>query len=73
MKVLRVFVVLTFMIIGLVFAREKKESSRLVSDYQVKNKNFWVKDHGIEVDDQLNRKRSHKRRRKIRRPIKGLR
>lgn len=73
MKVLRVFVLLTFVIACLVFAREKKESARLVSDYQVKNKHFWVKDHGIEVDDQLNRKRSHKRRRKIRRPIKGLR
>jgi len=73
MKVLRFFVLLTFMIVGLVFAREKKDSVRLISDYQVKNNHFWVKDHGIEVDDQLNRKRSHKRRRKIRRPIKGLR
>ena len=65
MKVLKVFIVLTFMIVGLVFAREKKESTRLVSDYQVKNNHYWVKDHGLEVDDQLNRKRSHKRRRKI--------
>ena len=34
---------------------------------------YWVKDVSDKSDIKLDRKRSHKRRRKIRKPIKGLR
>ena len=41
---------------------------------QLKNKHYWVKDLSDGKNEvQLDRKRSHKRRRKIRKPIKGLR
>ena len=39
----------------------------------VKNQHYWVKDYSNNENDQLDRKRSHKRRRKIRKPVKGLR
>ena len=58
---------------GLVFARSGKTNSR-VEDKKVKSEHYWVKDQSENNDDdKLNRKRSHKRRRKIRKPIKGLR
>ena len=58
---------------GLVFARSGKTNSR-VEDKKVNNKHYWVKDQSENGDkNKLDRKRSHKRRRKIRKPIKGLR
>jgi len=58
---------------GLVFARSGKNNSR-VEDKKVKNEHYWVKDQSENGDkNKLDRKRSHKRRRKIRKPIKGLR
>ena len=58
---------------GLVFARSGKNNSRVV-DKKVKSEHYWVKDQSENGDkNKLDRKRSHKRRRKIRKPIKGLR
>ena len=75
MKILRNTFILTFIVIGLVFARTggkdiKREAS---TNLKVKNQHYWVKDHVDENKSQLDRKRSNKRRRKIRKPIKGLR
>ena len=76
MKILRNVVIITFIVSGLIFARTGKNVER------VENKNltvkghhhYWVKDYSNnDNDDQLDRKRSHKRRRKIRKPVKGLR
>ncbi len=58
---------------GLVFARSGKNNPR-VEDKKVKSEHYWVKDQSENADNnKLDRKRSHKRRRKIRKPIKGLR
>ena len=58
---------------GLVFARSGKTNPRVV-DKKVKSEHYWVKDQSENGDkNKLDRKRSHKRRRKIRKPIKGLR
>ncbi len=58
---------------GLVFARSGKSNSRVV-DKKVKSEHYWVKDQSENGDkNKLDRKRSHKRRRKIRKPVKGLR
>ena len=58
---------------GLVFARSGKNNPR-VGDKKVKSEHYWVKDQSENGNkNKLERKRSHKRRRKIRKPIKGLR
>ena len=58
---------------GLVFARSGKNNPR-VEDKKVRGEHNWVKDQSENGDNnKLDRKRSHKRRRKIRKPIKGLR
>ena len=58
---------------GLVFARSGKNNPR-VEDKKVRGEHNWVKDQSENGDkNNLDRKRSHKRRRKIRKPIKGLR
>ena len=45
-----------------------------LEENKVKSEHYWVKDHSEDNDNnQLNRKRSHKRRRKVRKPSKGLR
>ena len=63
----------TLLVGGLVFARSGKTNSR-VEDKKVKSEHYWVKDQSENGDNnKLDRKRSHKRRRKIRKPIKGLR
>ena len=75
MKILRNVVIITFIVSGFLFARTGKNVER------VENKNlndkghhhYWVKDYSNNDNDQLDRKRSHKRRRKIRKPVKGLR
>ena len=71
MKVAYKVLVLALLVGGLVFARSGKNNSR-VEEKKVKSEHYWVKDHS-EDNDQLNRKRSHKRRRKVRKPSKGLR
>ena len=40
---------------------------------KVKNQYYLIKGNSDENNDQLDRKRSNKRRRKIRKPVKGLR
>ena len=74
MKILRDTIIITFIVSGLIFARTGKDIKRAEDkNFKVKNQHYWVKDHSDNDNDQLDRKRSHKRRRKINRPIKGLR
>ena len=74
MKTLRDVIIMTFIVSGLIFARTGKDVKRAeVKDLNVKNQHYWVKDYSDNDNDQLDRKRSHKRRRKIRKPVKGLR
>ena len=73
MKLIINFLVLSILAGGLLFARSGEGSSR-VSQKKIKNDYYVVKDHSFSKDDnKLDRKRVHKRRRKIRKPIKGLR
>ena len=73
MKVLlRVFVV-TFLCFGVIFAKEKNNNLRTVVKKE-RVDHYWEKQqYKHDESSQLERKRSHKRRRKIRKPIKGLR
>ena len=65
MKILRNTFILTFIVIGLVFARTGKDFKREAStNLKVKNQHYWVKDYVDEEKSQLDRKRSNKRRRK---------
>ena len=74
MKILRNTLILIFIIGGLVFARTGKDIKREANtNLKVKNQHYWVKDYVDEDKSQLDRKRSNKRRRKIRKPVKGLR
>ena len=74
MKILRNTLILTFIVGSLVFARTGKDIKRAEStNLKVKNQHYWVKDYVDEDKSQLDRKRSNKRRRKIRKPVKGLR
>ena len=74
MKILRDTLILTFIIGGLVFARTGKDIKRAENtNLKIKNQHYWVKDYVDEDKSQLDRKRSNKRRRKIRKPVKGLR
>ena len=73
METLYKIIFVTFLVGGLLFARSGKDVPRS-SEKKVKSEHYWVKDQSENNDDdKLNRKRSHKRRRKIRKPIKGLR
>ena len=75
MKTVNRTIIFTFIVGGIIFARNGKVNPRVEEkNVGVKSEHYWVKDHASNQDnDQLNRKRSHKRRRKIRKPIKGLR
>ncbi len=74
MKILRNTIIITFIVGGLIFARTDKSERKVEGkNVKVKNQHYWVKDHADEDKGQLDRKRSHKRRRKIRKPVKGLR
>ena len=74
MKILRNTLILTFIIGGLVFARTGKDIKRAESsNLKVNNQHYWVNDYVDEDKSKLDRKRSNKRRRKIRKPVKGLR
>ena len=73
MRTIYKILVVIFLVGGLVFARSGKNNPR-AAEKKVKSEHYWVKDQSENNDDdKLNRKRSHKRRRKIRKPIKGLR
>ena len=58
----------------MLIARTGENSKRVeVKNLKVKNNHYWVINYSNNDNDQLDRKRSHKRRRKIRKPVKGLR
>ena len=63
---------ITLLVGSLVYARSGKDNPR-VEDKKVKSEHYWVKGDSKDDDKSLKRKRTHKRRRKIRKPIKGLR
>ena len=70
--VYKIFIV-ALLVGGLVFARSGKNNTR-VETKKVKSEHYLVKDQSEASDkNKLDRKRSHKRRRKVRKPIKGLR
>ena len=74
MKMIRNTIIITFIIGGVIFSRTDNDIKRVEDiNLKVKNQHYWVKDHSENDNDQLDRKRSHKRRRKIRKPVKGLR
>ena len=73
MKILRNIIIITFFVSGLIFARTGKDFKRAeYKNLKINNQHYWVNDHS-DNNDQLDRKRSHKRRRKVRKPVKGLR
>ena len=74
MKTMSKVILVTFIVGGLIFARTGKSDPRSgEKNAQSKCNNYWVKDVSDNSDVKLDRKRSHKRRRKIRKPVKGLR
>ena len=74
MKTMTKVIVATLVVGGIIFARTGKDNLRSEGvKSQSKSNNYWVKDVSDKSDIKLDRKRSHKRRRKIRKPIKGLR
>ena len=74
MKIFNNIIIITLIVGGLVFARTDRSVSKLeCKNVKLKNQHYWVKDHVDEDKGQLDRKRSNKRRRKIRKPVKGLR
>ena len=74
MKILRNVLILSFIVVGLIFARTSNDIKRSEStNLKVKNQHYLIKDYVDEDKSQLDRKRSNKRRRKIRKPVKGLR
>ena len=72
MKLVVKFLVLIILVGGFLFARSEEKGSRS-SQKKIRNDYYVVQDHSNKAGDQLDRKRVHKRRRKIRKPIKGLR
>ena len=73
MKLVVKFILLSVFAGGLLFARIEDKSARN-SQKNIKNNYYIVKDHfDGKSDNKLDRKRVHKRRRKIRKPVKGLR
>ena len=74
MKIMKKVIIVTLVVGGLIFARTGKNDLRSEGvKTQSKSNHYWVKDVSDKGDIKLDRKRSHKRRRKIRKPIKGLR
>ena len=66
-------IVFALLAVGLVFARNGKNNIR-VEEKKVKSEHYWIKGHSENNgNDQINGKRTHKRRRKVRKPTKGLR
>ena len=74
MKTMKKVIIVTLVVGGLVFARTGKNNLRSEGvKTQSKSNHYWVKDVSDKSDIKLDRKRSHKRRRRVRKPIKGLR
>ena len=74
MKTMKKVIIVTFVVGGLIFARTGENNPRSEGVIaQSKSNHYWVKDVSDKSDIKLDRKRSHKRRRKIRKPVKGLR
>jgi len=74
METMNKVILVIFIVGGFVFARTGMSDPRSVEkNDQSKSSHYWVKDGADNSDVKLDRKRSHKRRRKIRKPIKGLR
>ena len=74
MKILKNTIIIAFIVSGLIFARTGKDVKRVEdNNLKVKNQHYLIKGNSDENKDQLDRKRSNKRRRKIRKPVKGLR
>ena len=74
MKTMKKVIIVTLVVGGLIFARTGENNLRNEGiEVQPKSNHYWVKDVSDKSDIKLDRKRSHKRRRKIRKPIKGLR
>ena len=74
MKIMKKVIIVTLVFGGLVFARTEKNNLKSEGvKTQSKSNHYWVKDVSDKSDIKLDRKRSHKRRRKIRKPVKGLR
>ena len=74
MKTMKKVIIVTFVVGGLIFARTGKNNLRSEGvKTQSKSNHYWVKGVSDKSDIKLDRKRSHKRRRKIRKPVKGLR
>ena len=74
MKIMKKVIIVTLVVGGLIFARTGKNNLRSEGvKAQSKSNHYWVKDVSDKSDIKLDRKRSHKRRRKIRKPVKGLR
>ena len=74
MKTMNKVIILAFVVGGLIFARTERNDIRSEGvKTQYKGNHYWVKDASDKSDVKLDRKRSHKRRRKIRKPVKGLR
>ncbi len=74
MKITKKVIIVTLVVGGLIFARTGKNDLRSEGvKTQSKSNHYWVKDVSDKGDIKLDRKRSHKRRRKIRKPVKGLR
>ena len=65
--------VVTILMVGLIFARTGKNNNIRAEEKKVNSEHYWVKDQSGSDDKKLDRKRSHKRRRRIRKPVKGLR
>jgi len=65
--------VVTLLMVGLIFARIGKNNDIRAEEKKVTSEHYWVKDQSDSDDKKLDRKRSHKRRRRIRKPVKGLR
>ena len=74
MKIMKKVLIVTLLVGGLIFARNGKNDLRSEGvKTKTKGNHYWVKDVSDTSDIKLDRKRSHKRRRKIRKPVKGLR
>ena len=74
MNIMKKVIIVTLVVGGLVFARTGKNDFRSEGvKTKSKGNHYWVKDVSDTSDIKLDRKRSHKRRRKIRKPVKGLR
>ena len=75
MKIMMKVIIVTLVVGGLIFARTTGKNGLRSEGVktQSKSNHYWVKDVSDKSDIKLDRKRSHKRRRKIRKPVKGLR